>query len=71
MKRTKIQKLEEVNHDGGRNVFHKAKQMTRAGQDEMNVNCLRNINGQVIVNGEGVKTIWKDYMDGLLTEESI
>ena len=72
-KRIKSQKLaEEVNSDEGRrNVFRIAKQMAKTGQDVTNVNCLRSGNGKVIVNGEDVKTIWKDYMEKLLNEENI
>ena len=45
--------------EGKRNVFHTAKQMANVGQDVKNVNCLKNKNGEVIVDSEGYKTIWK------------
>ena len=45
--------------------------MANVGNNVMNVNCLRNKNGKVIMDSEGTKTIWKEYMEKLLNEENI
>ena len=48
-----------------------SKKFTKAGQDLMNVNCLKTKNVNVIVNHEGIKTFEKDYVEKLLIEENI
>ena len=45
--------------------------MGKVGQNVMNVNCLRNKNRKVVVDGEGIKAIWKEYMEKLLNEENV
>ena len=52
-------------------VFHIAKLMANVEEDVMNVNCLRNKNGKVIVDSEGINAFYKDYMDKVLNEEHI
>ena len=44
---------------------------SRDGQDVVNVNCLRDKSGKVVVDSEEIKRIWKDYMERLLNEENI
>ena len=47
--------------EGRRNVFHTAKLMAKVGHDVMNANCLRNQNGKIVVDSEGIKAIWTEY----------
>ena len=44
--------------------------MAWVDQDVMNVNCFRNKNEKVIVDSEGIKTIWRHYMEKMLNEEN-
>ena len=57
--------------DGRRRVFRIAKQLARDGQDVVNVNCLKDKSGRVVIDNEEIKRIWKDYMEHLLNEENI
>ena len=57
--------------EGKRKVYRIAKQMARDRQDVVNVNCLRNKAGKVVVDTEEMKKVWKDYMEQLLNEENV
>ena len=44
--------------EGRRRVFRIAKQLARDGQDVVNVNCLKDKSGKVVVDNEEIKRIW-------------
>ena len=50
-------------------MFCIAEQLVRVGQNEVNVNCLRDNNGRVVVDNEEIKKILKGYMECLLKKE--
>ena len=52
-------------------MYRIAKQLARDGQDVVNVNCLKDKSGKVVVDNEEIKKIWKDYMERFLNEENI
>ena len=51
-------------------VLH-CRAVSEEGQDEVNVNCLRDNNGRVVVDNEEIKKILKGYMECLLKEEKV
>ena len=53
-----------------RNVIRIAKQMMNERKEVIGVNCLKNEDGEVVVESEGVKQRWKDYMERLLNIEN-
>jgi hypothetical protein len=46
-------------------VFRIAKQMGKDRQDVIQVNCQRDKVGNLVMNEEGRKTVWKEYMERL------
>jgi len=47
-----------------------AKQMVKERQDITGSNCLIGVSGKVIVDEEGIKDAWKEYMEKLMNEEN-
>jgi hypothetical protein len=56
--------------DGKRNVFRIAKQMAKERQDVVGGNCLKNGEGKLVIDSDGIKDAWKKYMERLLNEEN-
>ena len=44
--------------------------MVKDRQDVVKVNCLKDKKGNLVLDEEGRKTIWKEYMEKLLNEEN-
>ena len=47
-----------------------AKQMVKESQDITRSNCLKGVSGKVIVDVNGIKDSWKEYMEKLMNEEN-
>jgi hypothetical protein len=43
--------------------------MAKERQDVVGVNCFKNAKGEVVIDSNEVKDVWKKYMDKLLNEE--
>ena len=56
--------------EGRRNVFRVARQMAKDRQDVISNNCMLNEKGELTTDSEGIKEIWKKYMEKLLNEEN-
>ena len=56
--------------EGKQKVFKIAKQMARERTDVTKVNCLKDSSGRLILDEEGKKRVWKEYMEKLLNEEN-
>ena len=68
-------KLQEFTADlqsesGRKNCFRIAKQMAREGRDVISVCCMKNDAGNVVSNADGMKNIWRKYMEKLLNVEN-
>jgi hypothetical protein len=59
------------NSEGKRNVYRIAKQMAKSRQDIVDVNCVKNDEGKIEVDGDRVKEVWRKYMEKLLNEENV
>jgi len=55
---------------GKKKVYRVAKQMAKSRQDVVEVNCVKDANGKVLVENNQVKEEWRKYMDKLLNEEN-
>ena len=44
--------------------------MAREGRDVISVCCLRNYSGNVVADADGMKNIWRKYMERLLNGEN-
>ena len=68
-------KLQEFTADlqsesGRKNCFRIAKQMAREGRDVISVCCMKNDAGNVVSEADGMKNIWRKYMEKLLNVEN-
>ena len=68
-------KLQEFTADlqsesGKKNCFRIAKQMAREGRDVISVCCMKNDAGNVVSDADGMKNIWRTYMEKLLNVEN-
>jgi len=45
-------------------------QMAKSRQDVVGVNCVKDVNGKVLVENDQVKEEWRKYMEKLLNEEN-
>ena len=62
---------EELDSEKGKQkVFKIARQMARERMDVVKVTCVRDRQGRLILNEEGRKRVWKEYMEKLLNEEN-
>ena len=55
---------------GKRNVFRIAKQMAKERQDVVGVNCLKDADGNIVIDSNEIKDDWRQYMEKLLNEEN-
>jgi hypothetical protein len=61
---------EELDSEKGKQkVFKIARQMARERMDVVKVTCVKDRQGRLILNEEGRKRVWKEYMEKLLNEE--
>ena len=68
-------KLQEFTADlqsesGRKNCFRIARQMAREGRDVISVCCMKNDVGNVVSDADGMKNIWRKYMEKLINVES-
>ena len=68
-------KLQEFTADlqsesGRKNCFRIARQMARDGRDVISVYCMKNVAGNVVSDADGMKNIWRKYMEKLLNVEN-
>ena len=47
-----------------------AQRMVKERQDITGLNCIKGASGKVIVDDEGIKDSWKEYMEKLMNEEN-
>ena len=55
---------------GRKNCFRIARQMAREGRDVISVRCMKNDTGNIVSNADGMKNIWRKYMEKLLNVEN-
>ena len=55
---------------GRKNCFRIARQMAREGRDVISVCCMNNIAGNVVSDANGMKNIWRKYMEKSLIVEN-
>ena len=55
---------------GRKNYFKIARQMVREGRDVISVCCMKNDVGYVVSDADGMKNIWRKYMEKLLNVEN-
>ena len=48
---------------GRKNCFMIARHMARAGRDVISVCCMKNDAGNVVSDADGMKNIWRKYME--------
>ena len=58
------------NESGRKNCFRIARQMAREGRDVISVCCMNNDVGNVVSDADGMKNIWRMYMEKLLNVEN-
>ena len=68
-------KLQEFTADlqsesGRKNCFRMARQMAREGRDVISVCCMKNDAWNVVSDADGMKNIWRKYMEKLLNVEN-
>ena len=68
-------KLQEFTADlqsesGRKNCFRFARQMAREGRDVTSVFCMKNDVRNVVSDADGMKNIWRKYMEKLLNVEN-
>ena len=51
---------------GRKNCFRIARQMAREGRDVISVCCMKNDAGNVVSDADGMKNIWRKYLEKLL-----
>ena len=54
---------------GKKNVYRVAKQMAKSRQDVVEVNCVKDANGKVLVENDQVKEEWRKCMEKSLNDE--
>ena len=62
-----VEKLEE--EDGKGNVFRVVKQMVAKNRDVVGDGCIKDEDGKVVVDQDGLKDVWRRYFEKLLNEE--
>ena len=69
---SKLQKLlADIQSESGRkNCFRIARQMAREGRDVISVCCMKNDVGNVVSDADGMKNIWRKYMEKLLSVDN-
>ena len=55
---------------GRKNCFRIARQMDREGRDVISVCCKKNNAGNIVSDADGMKNIWRKYMEKLLNVEN-
>ena len=55
---------------GRKNCFRIARQMAREGRDVISVCCMKNDAGNIVSDADGMKNIWRKYMEKLLNVEN-
>jgi hypothetical protein len=45
--------------EGKKNIFRIAKQMAKEGQDVVGVNCLKSDGGNIVIDPDEIKNVWK------------
>ena len=55
---------------GRKNCFRIDRQMAREGRDIISVCCMKNYAGNVVSDADGMKNIWRKYMEKLLNVEN-
>ena len=55
---------------GRKNCIRIARQMAREGRDIISVCCMKNDAGNVVSDADGMKNIWRKYMEKLLNVEN-
>ena len=66
-------KLQEFTADlqsGRKNCFRIARQMAREGRDVISVCCMKNDASNIVSDADGMKNIWRKYMEKLLNVEN-
>ena len=64
-------KLQEFTAESGRkNCFRSAGQMGREGRDVISLCCMKNDAGNVVSDADGMKNVWRKYMEKLLNVEN-
>ena len=53
-----------------KNCFRISKQMARQGRDIISMCCMKNELGNVVSDADGMKNIWRKYMEKLLNVEN-
>ena len=53
-----------------KNCLRIARQMAREGRDAISVCCMENDAGNVVSDADGMKSIWRKYMEKLLNVEN-
>ena len=56
--------------EGQRFVYRIAKQMAGERKDIVDIKCLKNESGEVLIEGDAVKERWREYMERLLNIEN-
>ena len=56
--------------EGQRSVYRIAKQMAGERKDIVDMKCLKNESGEVLVEADAVKKRWREYMERLLNIEN-
>ena len=55
---------------GRKNCFRTARQMAREGRDVISMCCMKNDARNVLSDADGMKNIWRKYMEKLLNVEN-
>ena len=55
---------------GRKNCFMIARQMAREGRDVISVCCMKNDAGNIVSDADGIKNIWRKYVEKLLNVEN-
>ena len=69
-KKDKQQEFAEELEEGKRSIYKVARQMAKEGQDVTGTCCMRDTEGIIRVDNNGVKKIWQEYMEKLLNVEN-
>jgi hypothetical protein len=62
-----VEKLDE--EEGRGNLFRVARQMIRRNKDIVGDGCIKDCDGNVVVEQESIKEVWRKYFEKLLNEE--
>ena len=57
--------------DGRKNIYRIVKQIIHQNKDVTESNCIKDVNGKVVTDGNKVRLTWKEYFDKLLNEENV